>query len=199
MLTLYHATQSRSTRFLWLLEELGADYKIVYSSITRQDGSSGPDDGNPHPDKKVPALVHDGALITESSAIALYLTDLFPKAGIGPQVGDPLRGEYLSWLAYYSGVIEPVVNFQFAGLGDNAVLRRTFRGTTEMHQRLVTALEKSPYLLGEKFSAVDILLASLGAFARQTLPAGEPVDSYLNRCADRPARTAGLAKDAPPK
>src|SRR5581483_9494414 len=54
MLTLYHAPQSRSTRFLWLLEELGADYKIAYTNIPRRDGSGAIDPANPHPDKKVP-------------------------------------------------------------------------------------------------------------------------------------------------
>ncbi|HUS25295.1 MAG TPA: glutathione S-transferase family protein, partial [Candidatus Binatia bacterium] len=154
---------------------------------------------NPHPDKKVPALVHDGALVTESAAIALYLTDLFPKAGIGPQPGDEKRAAYLSWLAYYAGVIEPVINFQFAGIGDHPALARTFRGRAELDRRILGALEPGPYILGERFSAADILIASMGGFARQTLPAGEVVDAYLERCAGRPARKAALAKDAPPK
>jgi glutathione S-transferase len=170
MLTLYHAPQSRSSRFVWLLEELGADYNIVYTTIPRRDGSGAADPGNPHPYKKVPALVHDGVLVTESAAIALYLTDLFPKAGIGPQVGDKDRGPYLSWLAYYAGVIEPVVNFQFLGLGDHEGLARTFRGRAEMDQHLLAALGKGPYVLGEKFSSADILVVSMGQFARELLP-----------------------------
>ncbi len=198
MLTLHHAPQSRSTRFLWLLEELGADYRIVYTNIPRRDGSSAADANNPHPDKKVPALVHDGALVTESAAMAVYLTDLFPKAGIGPQIGDPKRGAYLTWLAYYAGVIEPVVNFQFNNLGDHAGLARTFRGRAELDQRIVGTLSKSPYLLGDQFSAADILLVSLGQFARQMLPAGELIDGYLKRCQSRPALAKALAKDSPP-
>ncbi|HZP12693.1 MAG TPA: glutathione S-transferase [Nevskiaceae bacterium] len=197
MLTLYHAPQSRSTRFLWLLEELGADYKIAYTNIPRRDGSGAIDPANPHPDKKVPALVHDGVLVTESAAIALYLTDLHPKAQIGPQLGDPDRGPYLTWLAYYAGVVEPVVNFQFNNLGDHVGLRRTFRGREELEQRLLGTLSKSPYLLGEKFSAADILLVSLGQFARQMLPAGEVIDAYLKRCQSRPALARALAKDSP--
>lgn len=197
MLTLYHAPQSRSTRFLWLLEELGADYKIAYTNIPRRDGSGAVDPANPHPDKKVPALVHDGVVVTESAAIAVYLTDLFPKAGIGPQIGDPKRGPYLTWLAYYAGVIEPVVNFQFNNLGDHEGLQRTFRSRAELDQRIVGTLAKSPYLLGDQFSAADILLVSLGQFARQMLPAGEPTDAYLKRCQSRPALGRALAKDSP--
>ncbi len=86
-------------------------------NIPRMDGSGAADPDNPHPDKKVPALVHDGVLVTESAAIFAYLTDLFPHAGIAPVVGDEKRGPYLSWLAYYAGVIEPVVSFETAGAG----------------------------------------------------------------------------------
>ena len=70
-------------------------------------------------DKKVPALVHDGVLITESIAIVLYLTDIFRTSGIGPQIGDPKRGPYLTWLAYYAGVIEPLIVSNFAGVADH--------------------------------------------------------------------------------
>ena len=74
------------------------------------------DPHNPHPDKKVPALVHDGTLVTESVAIIQYLTDQFPQAGLGPAIGDPRRGAYLTWLAYYAGVMEPVIAIEIGGL-----------------------------------------------------------------------------------
>jgi glutathione S-transferase len=197
VLTLFHAPQSRSSRFLWLLDELGADYEICYVDIPRMDGSGATDPSNPHPDKKVPALVHDGAVVTESAAIALYLTDLHPEAGIGPVVGDAQRGAYLSWLAYYAGVIEPVVTIEFAKLGDHAVFARTFRGLKEMNDRLRDALERSPYLLGDAFSAADLLVGSLGQFAREMLPAGDPVDAWLAQLNARPALARALAKDGP--
>ena len=65
MLRLHHAPRSRSSRIVWLLQELGADCEIVYTNIPRMDGSGDEDPANPHPDKKVPALVHDDAVITE--------------------------------------------------------------------------------------------------------------------------------------
>jgi len=197
MLRLHHAPRSRSSRILWLLEELGADYQVVYTDIERQDGSGAEDDANPHPDKKVPALVHQDALITESAAIVLYLTDLYPDADLGPRPGDPRRGEYLAWLFYYSGVIEPVVTFESAGLGENPALVRTFRGKAEMERRLLDALRHGPYLLGDKFTGADLLVASLGAWARQMLPTGTLVDDYLARCNSRPAVKTAFAKDSP--
>jgi glutathione S-transferase len=196
MLTLHHAPQSRSSRIVWLLEELGADYEVRVTNIPRMDGSGASDAANPHPDKKVPALVHDGVLVTESAAIVLYLTDLFPAAGCGPTVGDPGRGPYLTWLAYYAGVIEPVVNLAFSGLSEHAGMQRTFTSRAAVDRRILEALEPGPYLLGERFSGADVLVASLGQWARDMMPAGPVVDAYLQRCLARPALARAMSKDA---
>jgi len=195
MLTLYHAPLSRSSRIVWLLEELGANYALRITDIPRMDGRGGPDPDNPHPDKKVPALVDDGVLITESIAIVQYLADAFPNAQLAPRIGDPKRGPYLSWLAYYAGVIEPVLGLELAGLSDNALMQRTFRDRAAMDRRILAALESSPFVLGDTFCAADILVASMGHFMRTMLPAGALVDAYLGRCGDRPALARAMAKD----
>lgn len=195
MLTLFHAPLSRSSRIIWLLEELGADYTIKITNISRQDGSGGFDPANPHPEKKVPALVDDGVVITESIAIVQYLADKFPAADLAPRIGDAKRGPYLSWLAYYAGVIEPVICIEFAGLGDNQMLQRAFRDRGAMDRHILAGLGDGPYLLGEKFSAADILLASMGQFMRTMLPPGQAIDAYLERCNSRPALARAMAKD----
>lgn len=195
MLTLFHAPKSRSSRIIWLLEELGAPYELRTVNITRGDGSGAHDESNPHPEKKVPALVHDGALLTESAAIVLYLTDLFPDAGIGPTIGDPKRGPYLTWLAYYQGVMEPILVSEWTGVADNAGLQRNYGTKDTMHARVLAALGKGPYMLGETFSGADILVGSLGQWFRSALPSGDPVDSYLARIAERPALARAMAKD----
>ena len=92
MLKLYHAPRSRSSRFIWLLEELGEPYQIEVVSIRRGDGSGKLDALDPHPHGKVPALVHDDTTVFESIAVALYLTDAFPAMGLGPRIGDSTRG-----------------------------------------------------------------------------------------------------------
>ena len=197
MLKLFHAPQSRSTRIVWLLEELGANYEIEYMNIPRMDGSGSSDPANPHPDKKVPALVHEGTVITESVAVALYLTDLHPAAGIGPRVGDSKRGAYLTWLAYYAGVVEPVVTLEFLKMGDNPALARTFRGRPEMNARISDALEKNEFILGNGFTGVDVIFGSLGHWFRSALPAGQRVDAYIKACTSRPAFARALLKDKP--
>src|SRR5262245_33221351 len=196
MLTLYHAPRSRSSRIIWLLEELGAPYEVRLADIPRPDGTGAPDASNPHPDKKVPALVDDGTLITESAAIVLYLTDKFPAAGIGPVTGDPLRGPYLTWLAYYAGVIEPVINFEFAQLTDHPALARTFRGRAAMDARILGAPRAGLSGLGTRFAGPEFLVASMGQLIRWLLPADPIVDDYLARAAARPALARALKKDA---
>lgn len=128
MLTLYHGPRTRSSRIVRLLMEMDVldrvDVRIV--GLVRRGGEGAPDPANPHPEGKVPLLVHDGVLIRESNAIILYLTDLFDSP-LGVSVGDPRRGSYLSWLAYYGNVVEPVLFCNFAGI-DHPALQATFRG-----------------------------------------------------------------------
>ncbi|MFO1237410.1 MAG: hypothetical protein U1F24_10425 [Alphaproteobacteria bacterium] len=76
----------------------------------------------------MPALLHDGALIHERAAIVLYLTDLFPEAGLGPRIGDAKRGPYLTWLAYYAGVMEPSFVSRFSQYRGAARHRRVGEG-----------------------------------------------------------------------
>ncbi|PXA86681.1 glutathione S-transferase [Caulobacter sp. D4A] len=192
MLTLFHAPRSRSTRFLWLLEELGAPYKIEKVDIFRSTtGTGAPDPRNPHPHGQVPALVDEGVLITESAAIALYLTDKFPTAGLGPMISDPHRGPYLSWLAYYAGVLEPAVTNLWKKRQDDQDKAQY----AALDERLRTTLEKQPWLLGEHFSAADILFVSLLQFARQMLPPHAVYNDWLARANARPALARALTKD----
>lgn len=190
MLTLFHSFHSRATRMLVLIHEMDLHNEITlrHVSIPRRDGSGGPDAADPHPDKKVPALLHDDVLITESVAIALYLTDMFPDAGLGPVVGDRLRGPYLTWLAYYAGVMEPVYNAQVAGQADNPVFRASFRGVPEVEARLIdTFADGRDYLLGETFSAADLIVQSPYMWFPDGAPDDAKVKAWIDRVAARPS------------
>jgi glutathione S-transferase len=194
MITLYHSPQSRSSRIIWLLEEIGEPYGVEYVTVRRADGSGGPDPKNLHPDKKVPALLHDGRLVTESAAICLYLTDAFPQAKLGPLPGDPLRGAYLTWLFYYAGVAEPVLVAKFRGLTDTDPNEKL--AFEQLESRLRGALDPGPYLLGDAFSAADVLFASAFQWAPHLMPQGPYVEAYLARLQARPALGRAQAKDA---
>lgn len=192
MLTLYHSPQSRSTRMIWLLEEIGEPYTIKYVTIPRADGTGGTDPANKHPEGKVPALEHDGKLVKESGAICLYLTDAFPKAGIGPKVGDSDRADYLFWLFNYVAELEPALIARMTGAGDNPMWKRTYEGAMA---RLTKALKAGDFLLGSKFSAADILVSSAVQWMRQQFPDDAVFDRYTERCTTRPAFKRAGPKD----
>jgi glutathione S-transferase len=196
MITLYHAPQSRSSRIVWLLEESGEPYKLEIVTIPRRDGSGAPDAKNPNPDKKVPTLVHDGNLVMESAAICLYLSDLFPKAKLGPQVGDPDRGAYVTWLAWYAATLEPTLIAKLAGRTETDPEEQ--KAYDQMAARLRNALTQGPYLLKSGFSTADILVASAFQFARPMMPAGEVFDAYVKRLEQRPAFARASAKERGP-
>ncbi|HLI11965.1 MAG TPA: glutathione S-transferase [Alphaproteobacteria bacterium] len=196
MLTLYHAPRSRSSRFIWLIEELAAPYALKLVSIRRGDGSGALDPANPHPHGKVPVLVHDGAMIFESPAIALYLTDTFPKNRLGAAIGAAGRGAYLTWLAYYGDVLEPAFMSKFL----NTPVPRGTAGwvpAEEAMEFVTKTLSGQPYLLGEAFSAADVLYGSTFALFRTSplLPKSQVIEDYVARCTGRPAYARALAKD----
>ncbi len=199
MLTLYHAPRSRSFRILWLLEELGVPYDVKKVAIRRGDGSGaeeGPAYRQIHPHAKVPAIQHDGATVFETPAIALYLTDAFPQAGLGPGIADKRRGPYLSWLAYSTGVIEPAVTMKMMNVPHRY---GTFGWgpLEEVEGVLARALEAGPYLLGETFSALDVVIGgSIAQFVQwKFLPALPVFTDYAQRITARPAYKRAQAKD----
>jgi glutathione S-transferase len=201
MLTLVHAPRSRSSNFLWLLEEIGEPYDIQYVSIRRRDGSGALDPANPHPHGKVPALKDGPSTVFEQTAIALYLADKFPDARLGPAIGDPARGAFVTMLAYYSGVIEPAFTSKFMKFP----VPRGTAGWVDADEAMTfinTRIAEHPYIAGERFTAADVLYA--GAFAlfmaspllsdKKT----KSLEDYVSRCVSRPARTRAAAKDEDP-
>ena len=197
MLRLFHSPDSRSSRFLWLLEEIGVPYQIAYTEIPRWSGKGKPDPANPHPDKRVPALLHDGELVTESAAIALYLTDTFPEAELAPVAGARGRAAYLTWLAFYAGEIEFAFGMyrrQWAELDPHKAIEKDH---ARVNARVVSALAAGPYLMGQRFSAADILVSSPYAWIRDFGPVSAAIDAWLERLAARPAAIRAAKLDAP--
>ena len=199
MLTLYHAPNSRSSRFLWLLEEIGQPYTVQVVSIRRRDGSSQQDPAHRkvHPHGKVPALDHDGSIVFESAALALYLADAFPAARLGPKIGEPTRGAFVTWLAYYAGVMEPA--FVTKALGFTTTNSTTgWAPTDEIIAHIDGQLARGPYLLGDAFSTADILFGSTFALFKGSplMPDSAVRNAYIERLTSRPAFKRAADKDA---
>lgn len=158
-LTFYHSPRTRSSGAFVLLEELGVPFTLkvldMQAGAQRQ-----PEYLAVNPMGKVPAIVHGDALITEQIAIFIYLADAFSQAQLAPGLDDPLRGPYLRWMAFYAGCFEPAV-------ADRALKREPglqrmlgYGDFDSMLATLVTQLAAGPYLLGTRFSALDVLWGS---------------------------------------
>ena len=189
MITLYHRPQTRSGSIVWLLEELQVPYEThVVASIRSADGTGARDPANPHPHGKVPALKDGGEMLFESGAIALYLTDKYRKVKMGPAVGEPKRGEYLSWLFYRPGVMEPAfMERRFNIQHVNGAMG--WGHPDEVEQVLNDHLAKNKWFLGDEFSAADIMLGGGVFFMTQFKMMAETLvtKEYCTRLTARPA------------
>jgi glutathione S-transferase len=189
MLTLIHAPHTRSSSVVQLLDELGALDQVTVQTVSvrrMMTGTGEVDPANPHPEGKVPLLIHDGVMIRERNAIMLYLTELFPAAGLGIAPGDPARGAFLAWMAYYGNVMEPVYIGQFVGI-DHPIYHATFRGMAEVMSALQAALEHGPYLTGDRFTVADLLISSVFGFAPDSIPDVPVIRDWIARCQGRPS------------
>lgn len=195
--TLFHAPQTRSAGTLALLEELGADYELRVLDMKAGEQRQ-PAYLAINPMGKVPALRHGDAIVTEQVAIFLYLADLYADAGLAPQMGDPLRGPYLRWMVFYGTCFEPAVVDRSLNRAPAAASTSPYGEFDTMFGALTDQLEKGPYLLGERFSAADVLWGSALAWtsAFQLIPVLPVVRAYVDRVVSRPAVKRARARDA---
>ena len=196
-ITLYHASPSRSSVVLWMLEEVGAPYDIKLLKLSEGDNLK-PDYLAINPMGKVPALKHGDTIITEVAAICAYLADEFPDAKLSVPIGTPRRGVYLKWLFFGPGCLEPAVTDRAAPRKEPA--RRAMLGYGDFDTTmdvLAKAVEKGPWLMGEQFTAADVVI---GANIRwgtifKLIPERKEFVDYAARIAARPAAQRAEAKD----
>ena len=195
-LTLYHCPFSRSTGVMTLLEELHAPYELHVMNMKKGENREAAYLAV-NPMGKVPAIRHGEAVITEQVAIYLYLADLFPDAKLAPPLGDPDRGPYLRWMAFYGSCFEPAIIDQWMKRAPAEKKACGYGDFDEMFNVLMTQLAKGPYLLGDKFTAVDVLWGTsfgwMGAF--DLLPKRQEIIDYVARVKSRPAAVAAREKD----
>lgn len=188
-LKFYHNPQSRAALTHWLLEELGVDYEIM--PVDYEDGSMRtPEFLAINPMGKIPAIVDGDTVVTETTAIAIYLCDKYKSRNdLAPGLDDPRRGEYLRWICYQAGAIDPAM--MQANTKVDIPRRSASWGDVDL---VVDVLEQrvskaNPYLFGDWFTAADILIGgSLGWATQFGMFAMKPgFESYLETIRSRPA------------
>jgi glutathione S-transferase len=195
--TLFHAPNSRSGAARILLEELGVPYDLHVLNL-KQNEQRAPDYLAINPMGKVPAIRHGDALVTEQPAIFIYLADLFPQAGLAPAPDDPLRGPYLRWLAFYGSSFEPAITDLAMKREPTPPMMCPYGDYDTMLATLTAQLRAGRYLLGERFSAADVLWGTALGWATmfKLVPELPEVMAYIDRVAARPAARRAAQADA---
>ena len=196
-LTLYHAAPSRSSITRWMLEEVGEPYDIHLLNLGTGDNRK-PDYLAINPMGKVPTLKHGDTVITEAAAICAYLADEFPRAKLNVPIGTPRRGVYLKWLFFGPSCIEAAIMDRTFPRKEEA--RRAALGYGDFDTAMdvtAKAVAKGPYLMGDQFTAADVIIGSTLRWGMmfKMVPERPEFTAYTNRLATRPALQRAEAKD----
>jgi len=184
----FHAPHSRSSATRAMLEELGAPYDMVALNLTAAEQRT-PDYLAINPMGKVPAIRDEGVLITEQPAILMHLADLYPEKELTPLPGDPLRGAWLRWMVFYGSCFEPAM-MDFSRKREPVPPMQCGYGDYDSVMHVVAAqLERGPWLLGERFTAADVLWGGALNFGlmMKLVPNWPVFREYARRVQARPA------------
>lgn len=200
----YTHPMSRGRVTRWMLEELGQPYRtelLDYGTSMKS-----PEYLAINPMGKVPAITHNGAVVTEGAAICTYLADAFPEAGLAPGLRDPARAPYLRWMFFAAGPLEQATVEKSLGMAP-PVERSAMVGYGKFEDAIGAieqAISNTPYIAGEKFSATDVYVGSqIGWGVMSVVKDPSPVfREYLARINGRPAAVRARGIDdalLPPK
>ena len=190
---LYYMPRTRSSRVLWLLEEIGAPYELteVRGAQRRSDEHL-----RRHPLGRVPALeLGDGTTMFESAAICLQLADLNPDAGLIGPVGSPERGLVYQWVVFAVSELEAPLFRWIRELGEEVTDSPARDRFTEAAVAMQSVLAEHDWLVNDRFTVADVMCASVlqGANARELLRPWPELEAYVQRGEARPAYTRAAA------
>jgi glutathione S-transferase len=196
----YFNPRSRAQMAHWMLEEVGAPYRIVPIDFELKQHKT-PEFLAINPMGKLPTITWRGVTVTETAAIIAFLADAFPEAGLAPAPDDPQRGPYYRWLFFGAGCIEPaLIDRMFKRPDPPAKGALGYGSYDEMVNALKKALSPGPYLLGNKFTAADVYVGSeiywAGKIGADRFNDDKIFTDYIARLSKRPAWQQSIAEDA---
>jgi len=191
-ITLLYAPRTRAFTALWLLEELGRPYRLELVDMAAG-AHKRPDFLKKNPMGKVPAVLDGGTPVAETGAIAAYLADKYALGRLAPKIGDPARAVYLRWLFFAPGVMEPALGEKFFQW-DVPASSVGWGSFAQMVAALAQGVRDGPFLLGETFTAADVVVASTARFGILfgALATEGPIAAYVERATAREAHRRAL-------
>jgi glutathione S-transferase len=187
-IVLYRALASRAIVPLWMLEELGLTYRSVMVDL--RSPARPPELLAANPSGRTPLLVHGAVVVSEMPAICIYLADRHGYGTLAPRVEDERRGPYLKWMVYSTAVLEPARETQVSAI----VPPKHGYGVgwpplDVVVEDLVHALDRSEFIVGEAFTAADVMLGAMISISLycQLIPREPALVSYAERVMARPA------------
>lgn len=205
MLTLYGSPNTRSLRVAWMLEELSLEWDYHPIALMKGEGRS-ESFLAVNPGGKVPALRDGDATLTESAAIVTYLGDKYAARELVPEPGTVARGQYDQWCHFAMSELEQplwtIAKHTFAIPEKYRVPQVIDTASWEFQRALgllSLGLGDNPYILGDTFSAADILLAHTLLWANAfKQPLDQPgIQDYFERTTRRPALHSARQKENP--
>ncbi|MEG3163024.1 glutathione S-transferase family protein [Sphingomonas sp. PB2P19] len=194
-LKFYTNPMSRGRIARWMLEEIGAPYETVVLDYATS--MKAPEYLAINPMGKVPAIVHDGQVVTEGAAICAYLAEAFPDAGLAPTAAE--RAAYYRWLFYAAGPVEQAVTNKSLGVTptDKQRMMVGYDCFETMLDTLETAVSAHPFIAGDRFTAADVYVGSqvMWGQAFGSMPKRDAFVDYAARLAQREAYKRAAAID----
>jgi len=186
-LTFYTNPMSRGQTVRWMLEEVGEPYAteiLDYGTTMKAEPYL-----SINPMGKVPAIEHNGRVVTEVAAICCYLADAFPQANLAPPPPD--RADYYRWIFFTSGPVEAA--FSNKSMGWEAPPERQAMLGYGSYDRAMATLEQAlaakPYITCDRFTAADLFVGAMVGFMLQfkLLEPKPAFTDYFARVSDRDA------------
>jgi len=184
-LIFYTNPMSRGQIVRWMLEEVGAPYDthiMDYGTTMKDEAYLAI-----NPMGKVPAVVHDGKVVTECAAICAYLAEAFPDAGLTP--GADARADYYRWMFFAAGPVEQAITAKHFGIEPDADQQRSagFGSLDHALDALESAVAGKTYVAGDHFTAADVYVGSQIDWGLQfgTIPSRPAFEAYAAALRER--------------
>lgn len=194
-LVFYTNPMSRGRIARWMLEEVGVPYRTELLDYAT--GMKAPEYLAINPMGKVPAIVHNGMVVTECAAICAYLADAFPDAGLAPLTTD--RADYYRWLFFTAGPLEAAITVQAIGatVPQDRKAAIGFGSMEEVLSTLEAMLSTRDFVAGNRFTAADVYVGShiRWGMGFGTIPSIPAFTRYSDRLGERPALLRATAID----